>query len=189
MIHQDVNPFIPTAEAHAPPVQLLGEEPEESETSDKSPRLYLEGVRRNYATLLGITATLETVDASSDHRRNLGEVVARFVEQIVWADQRVAVSEVEAISNLISLDSEHAGSLAECLREPCGDIVSLSELPAFLRSCFLYDRALAAQAVDAFESLGLALMASDREISEEELNLIQSVLASWRKNAEAVQAE
>lgn len=185
MIHQDVNPFIATSEAHPPPFDVLTEVTDEGETEDTPPSLYQEGIRRNYITLLGLVDTLEATDASPEHRRNLGEVVARFVEQIVWADQRVARSEAAAINDLIELDSAHAGSLAECLREPCGDIVVLTELPTFLRTCVAHEPPLGDLAFDAFENLGLALMASDREIAEEELTLIQSVLNAWRQSAAA----
>ncbi|MGV3616403.1 MAG: hypothetical protein ACO1SV_13820 [Fimbriimonas sp.] len=72
------------------------------------------------------------------------------------------------------------------MRTPCGELVELSSLPPILRECARRDARdgsdHAPTALDAFESLGLALMASDRDIAEEEVSLIHTVMGAWRQD-------
>lgn len=143
---------------------------------------------KNYLALVGIAQNLqlgETSEGEGFYLRHLGEIVARFVEQIVWADQRIDARETEAIESLIRIDASQGGSLAECLRNPCGDLRDLASKPMLLQACEARDlregTRITGLALDAFESLALSLMASDREIAEAEVELFQSVLGSWRK--------
>lgn len=188
MSTNDALTTLPIPEEPILPHTIVTESSLSKEDMSSGPSLYQDDVRRNYSTLIGIAQTLEAEDARDEagfYVRHLGETVARFVEQIVWADQKIDVSETEAIALLIEVDAVQGGWLAECLRNPCGELSDLHLLPEFLKACVVHDAVhssqLAATALDAFESLGLDLMASDREIAEEEVELFQGVLGSWRR--------
>ncbi len=149
---------------------------------------YLESVRRSYATLVHVARTLEAArshEGEGAYLRRLGATVAAFVDQIVWADRQIVLGEYQALDALAREDSQHGGILSASLRELRGESEDLRPLPEFLKVCLEYDRPngtrLTGAAINALESLGLALMASDREIAEEEMTLLYEIIGAWRE--------
>jgi hypothetical protein len=148
---------------------------------------YYESIRRSYATLVHVAHVLQAArrhEGEGIYLRLLGRTVAAYVDQMVWADRSIVLGEYEALSALAAEDLLHGGSITECFQELKGDVIDLRSLPPFLLACAEYDSAvgtgLATTAINAFESLGLSLIASDRTITEDEMALLQEVIESWR---------
>lgn len=162
--------------------------------SATAPTHYLEIIKRSYHVLIHLGYLLQ--DARPDQSPNhLVESVARtigiFVEKLVWADGLLVLGEFNALNALIAEDASHGGFLAITLREaqvrkqevePDGE-----QLPEFLRECGVYDRLkgrrLSGMAINALESLGLALLACDRNIADAEMEQLQNAVAKWRRLA------
>jgi hypothetical protein len=141
---------------------------------------YIDTVRRSYSTLVHIAHVVGGVgpqEMFEAHLRGMAQIVGGLVYRLVWADRRVAPGEETAIRALIAEDP----MLEPYLR--AGD--DAGQLPEFLLACTVYDRhhgtRLTGSAINALESLGLALLACDREISSEEISALQGVIGPWRQ--------
>jgi hypothetical protein len=124
------------------------------------------------------------------HHRNVAETVAAFVERLVWADHQLVPGEYAALDALVDEDGQYGDQLGDLLRVAGNEPHDLSVLPAFLAAAADYDRAhgtrLAGSAVNALESMGLALLASDREIAMEEMHLLHQTVGAWRESSLAL---
>lgn len=163
--------------------------------AESAPRTnqYIETVRRSYATLIHMAHVLAGVEASEElpvHIRQVSQTVASLVDRLVWADRRLADGEYAAIEGLIAEDEAHGATLKELLPMTCKSDDDLRPLPMFLLACTHYDRnhgtRLTGSAINALESLGLALLASDREISPEEISTLQAIIGAWREGGIAL---
>ena len=141
---------------------------------------YIDTVRRSYSTLVHIVHVVGGVgpqEMFEAHLRGMAQVVGGLVYRLVWADRRVAPGEGTAIQALIAENP----TLETYLRP--GD--ETEPFPEFLLACTEYDRhhgtRLTGSAINALESLGLALLACDREISPDEISALQGVIGPWRQ--------
>lgn len=151
---------------------------------------YLDTARRSYATLIHMAHVLGGVEELPVHIRGVSQTVAALVDRLVWADRRIADGEYAAIEALIEEDAPHGGTLRELLPLVGNSEEDLRELPNFLLACTHYDRnhgtRLTGGAINALESLGMALLASDREISSEEIATLQAIIGAWREQGIAL---
>lgn len=154
---------------------------------------YIDTIRRSYATLVHMALVVGGVDSSAMlpmHIREMSHTVASLVDRLVWADRRLAPGESAAIDALIAEDAPHGGTLAEFLPFPERSTVDLRPLPSFLVACTDYDRnhgtRLTGSAINALESMGLALLACDREISPDEISTLQVIIGAWREAGIAI---
>lgn len=141
---------------------------------------YIETVRRSYATLIHIAHVVGGVEPKEMlpvHLKGMARMTGGLVYRLVWADRRVAPGEDAAIRSLLAQDPG--------LEEFLTPVEDWDELPSFLLACTDYDRnhgtRLTGSAINALESLGMALLACDREISPDEIVALQSVIGPWRK--------
>jgi hypothetical protein len=164
-------------------------------TADSPPGAsqYLFTVRKSYATLMHVAQVLEAsqpTEGLQAHHRNVAETVAAYVERLVWADHQLVPGEYAALDALVDEDAQHGDRLAELLRIAGNEPHDLTALPVFLATAADYDRAhgtrLAGSAINALESMGLALLASDREIALEEMQLLHETVGAWRESSLAL---
>jgi hypothetical protein len=157
---------------------------------ESQPNHYVETVRRSYLTLTHMTHALAAQSptaSEAEARRTVDETVAEFLARLVWADGRLVHGETQAIDAILAQDEMANGDLSAAIQAamaaepPSGNVT-----PAFLQQCVAYDRAngtrLTGSAINALESMGLSLLAADREISMDELQILQDLVSRWRED-------
>lgn len=155
-----------------------------AEAPNRRNRHYLDTIRRSYNTLMHVADVLEeTCAMERPRRREVAETLAAFVQTLAWADSRLRSGESEAIGAIIDLDHDFGGHFAAAISSPPME-GRLMECPAFLVACGEYDQMHGARlqgtAMNALESMGLSFLAADWEITDEELDALQSLLKDWR---------
>lgn len=156
-----------------------------------SPDQYVLMARQSYAILCYAANALQAARthyepySAFDH---LADLVHAFIDRLVWADHRLDLNESVVIEAILSEDELRNGSLRERLYKVPANPFVLVEVPQFIRECRRYDAAngtaLASSAVNALDTLGMGILAADREITNEEYAALGEALASSRRYVE-----
>jgi hypothetical protein len=140
--------------------------------------------RQSYAILCYAANALEAARTSQEPYTSfdhLADLVHAFVDRLVWADHRLDLNESVVIEAILSEDELRGGALRERLNKIPANPFLLKELPEFIRECRRYDAVngtrLAVTAVNALDTMGMGLLAADREITTEELEALRQALA------------
>ncbi|MGV3614808.1 MAG: hypothetical protein ACO1SV_05665 [Fimbriimonas sp.] len=157
------------------------------------PNQYADTMRRSYTTLMHVAQVLGGTETEMNlhlYRHSVAETVASLTVRLALVDDKIAGGECEAFAALVDEDGQHGGGLEAMLHAVVKESQDLRPLPPILKACTDYDREhgtrLTGSAINALESLGLSLLASDREITADEIQLLQETIGAWRESGIAL---
>ncbi|AIE84243.1 hypothetical protein [Fimbriimonas ginsengisoli] len=147
--------------------------------------------RESYAILCYAANALEAERPAFDPVTNfehLAELVYSLVERLIWADGWLDPAESDMLDALLEEDRLQRGALVERLSKGPADDEILKQVPEFIRACRRYDRVngtrLEPTAINALDSLGMGVLASDREITTQEFDALRDALAACHRYLE-----
>jgi|GEM_PF-6749631 len=153
-----------------------------AETTNRNNQ-YLQIVRKSYGILCHAAAALEascSTNGDDGHYRDCAATVHSLVDRLVWADRRMVLSECTAMDALLDEDRRYVGALNRLVGKVPVDEELLKQVPPFVKACRAYDMAhdtrLEPTVVNALDTMGMSLLAVDREIAEEEFMTLREVL-------------